>query len=122
MKLLCGIVLLSLSALWGIFWCAQFSSPLSAYDGSQAVFVLVASLALIPVFWATSLLDAAWRAPLAPTTTLIARPVRERHIEAKTKSDDQPTGLAPDERGRELADASIANASAETQSPTPVAA
>jgi hypothetical protein len=62
-KLLGSISLVLLSGLWAIFWCAQLSD-LSLTDYS-VVFVLVASLALIPVFWATSLINRAWRRPLS---------------------------------------------------------
>jgi hypothetical protein len=105
-KMLCGVVLLCLSALWAFLWCAQLSDPMLD-AGYQVLFVLVASLALIPVFWATWLIDSAWRAPLTSTTAPIALQVRRRDIEAKTESDDKPFGVTP---------------AAETKPPTPAAA
>jgi hypothetical protein len=105
MKLLSGIVLLCLSAIWVVLWCAPLSDPMLD-AGAQVLFVLVATLALIPVFWATWLIDRAWRAPLV-STTIPKVPVQKRHIEAKAESDDQPSGLTPD---------------AEIKPPTPAAA
>jgi hypothetical protein len=105
MKLLYGIVLLCLSATWSVLWCAPLSDPMLE-AGYQVLFVLVASLALFPVFWATWLLDRAFRAPLVSTTPP-KLPVKKRHIEAKTETDDRPSGRTREE---------------ETKPPTPAAA
>lgn len=115
MKLLYGIALLCLSALWATFWCAQVSDPL--LTDYQVVFVLVASLALIPVFWATSLIDQAWRAPLAPATRPILVMARKPRIEAEAERDDQPAAL--EESSPELPAVNVADVIAETESPTP---
>lgn len=99
MKLLGGIALLCLSATWIVLWCAQLSEPLLA--DYQVVFILVASLALIPVLWATSLLDRAQREPVEPAAAPkppVALPPPKPHIEATTESDDQFGGLTLDER------------------------
>lgn len=129
MKLLCGVVLLCLSAFWAVFW---LSDPLlSYYADYQVVSVLVAGLALIPAFWATSILDGALRAPLAPAAAakrLVAHSVRDPCIEAKTKSDDHSESLTPDERGPvvtvlgDLPEVSVADELAASKSATPAAA
>lgn len=88
-KLLCGVVLLCLSLIWVVLWCAQLSDPLSTDFNAvyRVIFVLVASLAFIPVFWAASLLDGAGRAHHVSATAPFALP------EAKTKSESPKSSI-----------------------------
>jgi hypothetical protein len=124
-KLLGGIVLLGLSMLWAVLWGEKASGPYAAvYPDYQVVLILVASMALIPTIWATSLIDRACRlSPKLVTAPeeLIALP--EPHTETETESDDQLVDLTPYERDlvkavlREFPDASVADVIAEIKSP-----
>src|SRR5579864_5847431 len=100
-KMVGGVALLCASAAWVFFWCAQLSTPFLIFDpGYQAVYILVASLALIPIFWATWLIDQAWRTPFEAAVKpkqLIAVSMKPR-IETKAESDERFVGLMPDER------------------------
>jgi hypothetical protein len=66
--------------------------------------------------------------PAAAAERLIALRVQKSQIEGESKSDNQPAGRTPDERGSvetvlgKLSGASIAEAIAEIKSPTPAAA
>jgi hypothetical protein len=100
-KMLGGVGLLCLSVLWALFWCIQLSHPMVAYYTEYKVlFILVASLAIIPLFWGTSLLDQAIRAPIAPEAApewLVTPPLQNFHIEPpKVDSETQLAGLSPD--------------------------
>jgi hypothetical protein len=127
-KLLGGIVLLGLSLLWAVLWGEQASGPYAAgYPDYQVVFILVASMALIPTIWATSLIDRACRLSLELATApkeLSALPAPKPHTETETESDGQLVGLTLDECDlveavlRELPDASVADVIAEIKSPT----
>jgi hypothetical protein len=127
-----GIALLCVSAAWAFFWCAQLSTPFLVFDpGYQAVYILVASLALIPIFWATWLIDQAWRNPTEAAgrrERLIAVPTPNPHIEPKTESDSRFAGLMPDERNlveavlRDLPGASVAEVIAQVISTRPAEA
>jgi hypothetical protein len=121
-----GFGLLCLSGAWALFWCGQLSHPMVAYYAEYKVlFILLASPAIIPLFWGTSLLDAAIRAPVAAATMpkmIITPPLQNFHIEpTKTESEQEAAGLTPDAPA--LPDFPDAAAeTAEIKSPTPVAA
>ena len=99
-KMLGGVSLLCLSVAWALFWCVQLSHPLVAYYEYKVFFVLAAGLALAPLFWGTSILDQAIRAPIAPATIpklLISPPLQNLRIEpTKIESENQPAGITPD--------------------------
>jgi len=125
-----GIALLCVSVAWVLFWCAQLSNPFAFYAEYQAVYILVASLALIPIFWATWLIDQAWRTPFetaAKPERLIAVSMPKPHIELKTESEDRFAGLTPDERNlvqavlRDLSGVSVAEVIAQVRSTRPPA-
>lgn len=80
MKSLCGVVLLCLSLIWVIFWCARLFDPLRTDPNTlyQIVFLLLACLAFIPVLCAAALLNRAWRSPLVSAP--ITQPVRKLRI------------------------------------------
>ena len=93
-KLFSGIVLLCLSAIWVVFWCSQVSTLLLGdYDGGdQFVFIVVAGLALAPVFWAIMLIDRGWHAPAedsTPSKRLIVVPASKPPVEAEMENDEQ---------------------------------
>ena len=100
MKSLGGVVVLCLSVVWAIFWCSQFSNRVLTYDGYWVPILVLASLALIPVLWATSLIDRAWRAPREPVIAakpFVAPLVQKPSIEANTERDVQFAGFSPGE-------------------------
>jgi hypothetical protein len=71
-------------------------------DGYRMLCLLLASLALVPTLWATSLIDRAWRAPVEPASApkrLMALLVRKPHVQPITKSDAQLAGLMTAEDG-----------------------
>ena len=126
MKLLGGVGLLCLSVVWALFWCVQLSHPTVAYYTEYKVlFILVASLAIIPLFWGTSLLDQAIRAPVAPETApewLVTPPLQ---FEApKAESEEHAAGPTPNAPALpECPDAaSVADEITEIKSPTPATA
>src|ERR1700733_14602010 len=115
----------------GRFLARTFVRPLADDANTyQVCLILAASLALIPIFWGTSLLDGAYRAPVEPASAsklLVSLRVPKPHVEAKTETDDQLAGLTPDERRlanavlRELPGESVADVIAQIKTPTPVA-
>lgn len=100
MKMLGGVSLLCLSVAWALFWCAEAAHPLLAHEnGYLILFIFVASLAVIPLFWATSLLDHSIRAPLEPAAApelFITPPLQNFQLESlKVKGEQEPAVIAP---------------------------